>query len=75
MDFSSQRQYIQRAEDVHINIDTANTPITVYTSPSGNDFNSQLLFLFWFANIKVNKLKLMLPTRMEQRLTIYLMVK
>ena len=46
MDFSSQRQYIQRAEDVHINIDTANTPITVYTSPLGNDFNFSVIISF-----------------------------
>ncbi len=38
MDLSSQRQYIQRAENVHINITLANTDYTVYTAPSGDDF-------------------------------------
>ena len=46
MDFSSQRQYIQRAEDVHINIATASTDYTVYTSPSGNDFNFSVIISF-----------------------------
>ena len=43
MDLSSQRQYIQRAENVHMNITLANTDYTVYTSPSGDD----LLFLLF----------------------------
>lgn len=35
MDLSSQRQYIQRAENIHINIALADTFYTVYTSPGG----------------------------------------
>jgi len=46
MDFSSQRQYIQRAENVHINIALANTDYTVYTAPSGDDFNFSVIISF-----------------------------
>ena len=46
MDFSSQRQYIQRAENVHINITLANTDYTVYTAPSGDDFNFSVIISF-----------------------------
>ena len=46
MDFSSQRQYIQRAENVHINITLANTDYTVYTAPSGDDFNFSAIISF-----------------------------
>ena len=46
MDFSSQRQFIQRAEKVHINITLANTDYTVYTAPSGDDFNFSAIISF-----------------------------
>ena len=46
MDFSAQRQYIQRAENVHINIATASTDYTVYTAPSGDDFNFSVIISF-----------------------------
>jgi len=46
MDFSSQRQYIQRAENVHINIALASTDYTVYTAPSGDDFNFSVIISF-----------------------------
>lgn len=46
MDLSSQRQYIQRAENVHINITLANTDYTVYTAPSGDDFSFAIIQSF-----------------------------
>ena len=46
MDLSSQRQYIQRAENVHINITLANTDYTVYTAPSGDDFTFSVIQSF-----------------------------
>lgn len=46
MDFSSQRQFIQRAENIHINITLANTDYTVYTAPSGDDFNFSVIISF-----------------------------
>ena len=46
MDFSSQRQFIQRAENIHINITLANTDYTVYTSPSGDDFSFSVIQSF-----------------------------
>lgn len=46
MDFAAKGQFIQRAENVHINIATASTDYTVYTAPSGDDFNFSVIISF-----------------------------
>ena len=43
MDIFAKGQFIQRAENVHINITLANTDYTVYTAPSGDDFNFSVI--------------------------------
>ena len=46
MDIFAKGQFIQRAENVHINITLANTDYTVYTAPSGDDFNFSVIISF-----------------------------
>ena len=46
MDIFAKGQFIQRTENVHINITLANTDYTVYTAPSGDDFNFSVIISF-----------------------------